>query len=528
MNELSDRIGRLPPEKQALFRLMLKQRGISSPEADVIARAADADAYPLSFSQQRLWFLDQMAPGNAFYNEPLLALHIEGPLDRDALAAAIDTIVRRHASLRTRFASADGRPVQIIAPPTAVPIACHDLRGLPPEQREAELRRLAQEEAARPFDLTRGPLLRVSLIRLDEHEHTALLEMHHIITDGWSNRLLLREILVLYAAISHGQPNALPEVPIRYVDFAVWQRERLSGASLDKLLDYWTRQLAGNLPVSEFPADFPRPAVQRHLGRLETHVIAPELSDRIRQLGKRRDCTLFMTLFAAFVALLQRYTGQEEIVIGTPVANRNRTETESVIGFFVNTLVMRVDVSGGPRFTELMDRVRKVAVDAYAHEDLPFEKLVEVLRPERNLDRQALFQILFGLHNYPDTAQAIDVGNDRLRLRRIEVDGGESKVDWALSITDLDQDGIKAQINYNTDLYRASTMQRLLRQYETILRHVAAEPDTRLNAIPVFSADEGPAGAKTPALTPAQDTMREKLKTIRRKPVLIDGKGENR
>ncbi|UZW58362.1 condensation domain-containing protein [Lysobacter enzymogenes] len=525
MSELSDRIGRLPPEKQALFRLMLKQRGLGPQGDDAIPRAAQAESYPLSFSQQRLWFLDQMAPGNAFYNEPLLALRIEGRLDRDALAATIDAVVRRHESLRTRFASFDGRPVQIIAPAATVPIVDHDLRHLPFAARESELQRLAQEEASRPFDLAQGPLLRVSLIRLDEHDHTALLEMHHIITDGWSNRLLLREILALYAAISRGEPDPLPAPPIRYADFAVWQRKRLSGAAMDKLVRYWTRQLAGDLPVSQFPADFPRPAVQRYLGRLETRMIAADTSEGVRRLGRRHDCTLFMTLFAAFVVLLQRHTGHDDVVVGTPVANRNRTETESVIGFFVNTLVMRVDASGGPRFSELLERVRKVAIDAYAHEDLPFEKLVEVLRPERNLDRQALFQILFGLHNYPDPAQAIEVGGESLRLSRIEVDGGESKVDWALSITDLDGEGIKAQINYNTDLYRAATMQRLLRQYENILRHVAAEPDARLNAIPVFGADDDADADRAHG-----GGLREKLKTVRRKPVAIDAnaKGDRR
>lgn len=515
MSELLDRIDRLPPERQALFRMMLRRKGLHAPTPDVIPKAADSDSYPLSFAQQRLWFLDRMAPGNAFYNEPLLAMRIQGPLDCEALAETINTIVRRHESLRTIFADVDGRPVQIIAPATTVPIVYHDLRHLPVASREAELQRLAQEEASRPFELARGPLLRVSLVRLDEQDHTALLEMHHIITDGWSNRLLLREIFVLYAAISRGEPDPLADLPIRYVDFAVWQRNWLTGETLAKLVNYWTRQLAGNLPVSQFPPDFARPSVQRHLGRLETHVLGPDLSESVRQLGRRRDCTLFMTLFAAFVTLLHRYTGQDEIVIGTPVANRNRRETESVIGFFVNTLVMRVDVSGSPSFTELMERVRKVAVDAYAHEDLPFEKLVEILRPERNLDRQALFQIIFGLHNYPQTAQAIEVGGDSLRLTRIEVDGGESKVDWALSVTDLEHEGIKAQINYNTDLFRAATMHRLLRQYETILRHVTADPETRLNAIPVFSAaDRG-------------DVIREKLQTVRRKPVPIDVQKEN-
>ncbi len=523
VSKLVNRIDRLSPEKQALLKRMLERKGLDPLATDRIPRGEDRDSYPLSFAQRRLWFLDQMEPGNAFYNEPLLAMRIEGPLDRKAFAETINTILRRHESLRTTFASIDGAPVQIIAPAADVPVTEHDLRHLPARTREAELRRLAQEEASRPFDLSRGPLLRVSLVRLDDQDHTAFLEMHHIITDGWSNRLLLREILVLYAAISRGEPNPLADTPIRYVDFAAWQRRRLTGKTLDKLVQYWTGQLGGNLLASEFPADYSRPAVQRYRGRLETRILDPDLSARVRRFGVARDCTLFMTLFAAFVLLLHRHTGQEDIVIGAPVANRNRTETESVIGFFVNTLIMRVDVSGAPRFCELMERVKNMALDAYAHEDLPFEKLVEIMRPERNLDRQALFQIIFVVHNYPDRSEAIDIGGDSLRLTRIEVDGGESKLDLAVAVTDLGDDGIKVQLNYNTDLYRDSTMRRLLEQYENILRHVTAQPETRVNVVKVFSEEP-----QTDEAIQSQNSMREKLRTVRRKSVLIDGDGGKR
>ena len=524
MQQLSDRISKLPPEKQALFKRMLKQKGLSDAQDGAIPRVKDSHSYPLSFAQQRLWFLEQMEPGNPFYNEPLLALRIKGVLDRNAIEETFNALVIRHESLRARFASVDGKPVQIIEPATSVPIVFHDLLSLPLALRESEITKLAQEEASRPFDLSHGSLFRVSLLKLAEHEHAVFLEMHHIITDGWSNSILINEILQLYEAFSKKQKNTLPLVPIRYVDFADWQTKHLTGVTLEKLVDYWKKQLSGHLPVSEFPLDFPRPAVQRYRGRVETNLIGGELSNKIRLLAKKQDCTLFMTLLAAFVVLLQRYTGQNEIVIGTPVANRNRKETESVVGFFVNTLVIRIDMSDGPSFTQLMSRVRKTAIDAYAHEDLPFEKLVEILRPKRNLDKQALFQILFGLHNYPSSGQEVQSDSDDLQLSRMEVDGGESKMDWAMSITDLNEEGIKAQINYNTDLYRLSTMQRIHAEYETILQHVVLEPETYLNSIPIFSSGEDKVAIGNP---PKKQAIREKLKSVRRTPIPIDSKGDN-
>jgi aspartate racemase len=519
MSDLDKRIDRLSPEKKALFELAMRQKGLSYAIVDAIPKVPESGSYPLSFAQQRLWFLDQMEPGNAFYNEPLLAIRINGPLNLKALAQTIDEIVRRHESLRTTFANIDGRPVQVISRPTPVPIGFIDLRGLPAAARETELRRLAQEEASRPFDLVQGPLLRVNLLQLDEEDHTVFLEMHHIITDGWSNRLLLREIMLLYGAMCKGEPSPLPDLPIRYVDFAVWQSKRLRNEVLDNLVAYWKQQLSRNLSVVELPADYPRPVVQRYIGRLETHVLDNELSQRIRQLCKSQDCTSFMTLFAALVTLLYRYTGQEDIVVGTPIANRNRIETEGVVGFFVNTLVLRVDVSGNPRFTELMSRVKKVAVGAYVHEDLPFEKLVELLQPERDLSRQALFQVLFVLHNYPEASRDVP-GLDRdVTLTRIEVDGGESKVDWALSVSDLENEGIKAQINYSTDLFKASTIRRMLRQYENLLRHVTANPETRLSAVRIFSdTDEGPQAA---GATDNHNAILARLKNTRRKPVVV-------
>ena len=524
MSDLGKRIEQLPPEKRALLELLMQRKGLSRSPVGSIPRVPERDSYPLSFAQQRLWFMDQMEPGSPFYNEPLLAIRIRGPLDSEVLVRTFDEIVRRHESLRTTFANVDGKPVQRISPPAPAPVTAVDLRGLPAGQREVKLRELAQEEAGRPFDLSAGPLLRVTIVRLGGEDHTVLIEMHHIITDGWSNRILLREMMQLYDAASKGRPNPLPGLPIRYVDFAVWQNQWLKGKVLEELTAYWKRQLGGRLPVLQLPTDFPRPAVQRYIGRLETRILDRGLSEKVKQLCRGEDCTLFMTLFAAFLALLYRYTRQEDLVIGCPVANRNRVETEGVIGFFVNTLVLRVDVSGNPRFTELMRRVKKVAVDAYAHEDLPFEKMVEILQPERDLSRQALFQVLFVLHNYPGGPGDVQGLGQDLTLTRIEVDGGESKMDFAMAITDLEEEGIKAQINYSTDLFKTQTVRRMLRQYESLLRSVTANPETCLSAIRISSEeDEGGRPADLPG---GRGDIARRLKSTTRKPVIIAPPGE--
>ncbi|HEY6190004.1 MAG TPA: amino acid adenylation domain-containing protein, partial [Pyrinomonadaceae bacterium] len=372
--------------------------GQSSPVQPIRIFSRD-ETLPLSFGQQRLWFLDQLEPGNPAYLMPA-ALRLDGKLKVSTLEQAFSEIVRRHESLRTNFALVDGQPVQIIAPAQPVTLSITDLSQLATDEREAEARRLAGAEAQRPFDLSAGPLLRVSLLKLAEDEHILLFTMHHIISDGWSIGVLVKEVTTLYEAFSAGQSSSLPELPIQYADFAHWQREWLQGEVLDAQLSYWREQLA-DAPVLQLPTDRPRPAVQSYRGAHHSVRLDAALTDELKRISRQEGVTLFMLLLAAFQTLLSRYSGQEDIVVGSPIANRTRAEVEGLIGFFVNTLVLRTRLEGRPSFREVLGRVREAALGAYAHQDVPFEMLVEELEPERDMSRTPLFQVMFVLQNAP-------------------------------------------------------------------------------------------------------------------------------
>ncbi|HKV08641.1 MAG TPA: amino acid adenylation domain-containing protein, partial [Thermoanaerobaculia bacterium] len=357
------------------------------------------EGLPLSFAQQRLWFLDRLAPGSAYYNVPS-AVRFTGDLDERALGAAFNEIVRVHESLRTTFHAVDGRPMQMAAPALVLPLPVADLSVLPAALREAEALRLAEEEARRPFDLSRGPLARLTLLRLGEGERVLLTTLHHIVSDAWSVGVLYRSLLALYAAFAEGRPSPLVPPPVQYADYAVWQRERFAGEAWDRELSWWAGRLA-DLPVLQLPADRPRPPRQTFRGAGIKAELPADLAARLRAVARERGATLFMVLLAGFQALLSRITGQEEIVLGSPVANRERSEVEGLIGFFVNTLVLRTDASGNPAFADLVGRARETALGAWAHQSLPFERLVEELQPERDLSRQPLFQVMFHLQNVP-------------------------------------------------------------------------------------------------------------------------------
>ncbi|HEV7376170.1 MAG TPA: condensation domain-containing protein, partial [Pyrinomonadaceae bacterium] len=345
--------------------------------------AVEAFVFPLSFAQQRLWFLDQLEPGSSFYNI-FDTLSFDEPTDVPALEQSLNEVVRRHEVLRTTFANVRGKPVQVIAESLKLPLPVVDLRRLSEEEREAETNRLSSEEYERPFELSRGPLVRGKLLRLSTQESVLLLTMHHIVSDGWSLGILSRELRSLYEAYSTGRPSLLPDLPIQYADFTVWQRDWLQGEVLAAQLDYWEKQLAGAPSVMKLPTDRARPSVQNfQQGANQWLKLSKPLAESLKALSQREGVTLFMTLLAAFNLLLHRYTHQSDIVLGSPIAGRNRAETEGLIGFFVNTLVMRTDLSGDPGFRELLGRVKEVALGAYAHQDLPFEKLVEAISPER-------------------------------------------------------------------------------------------------------------------------------------------------
>jgi amino acid adenylation domain-containing protein len=439
---------------------------------------------PLSFAQQRLWFLDQLEPNNPFYNLPG-AIRAQGLLQVAALEQTCSAIVRRHEALRTTFPAIQGRPVQVITPAQPLALLVIDLCALPATVREAAMQRLVYTETQRPFDLARGPLVRLTLLRLAADTHVMLLTMHHIVSDAWSLGIFLRELGALYTAYTTGQPASLPALPIQYVDFAVWQRQWLRGEVLEAQLAHWRRQLASAPPVLELPTDRLRPTVQTFQGASHTFTIAPSLVAALQALSQHAGVTLFMTLLAAFTVLLQRYTGQDDIVVGAPSAGRTQVETESLIGCFFNTLVLRIDVTRNPSVRELLSRVREVCLEAYAHQDVPFEMLVEVLQPARALRHTPLFQVLFALQNVP--WQTLELPG--LTLRSLEIDPGTAKCDVALFLRQH-AGSLTGTLEYSTALFDAATMARLAGHFQTLLAGIVDHPDQRLAALPLLTAPE--------------------------------------
>ncbi len=440
--------------------------------------------FPLSYAQQRLWLLDRLLPTGSVYNVPRV-YRLMGGLNVGSLRAALDELVERHESLRTRFVLEDSGPVQVIAAQLRIGPEVEDLTGLAAVERAGEARRRAQEEAQTPFDLERAPLLRARLLRLDEQEHWLLLTLHHIITDGWSAGVLSRELSALYAAHCRGEASGLPALPVQYADYAVWQREWLQGEVLEQQLAYWRSALAG-LPTLELPTDRPRPAIATFRGGRINFEIDEALTRRIKDVGRAERATLFMTLLAAFQVLLYRYSGQEDIVVGAPIAGRVRPELGGLIGFFVNTLVLRGDLSGEPTFSECLGRVRARALEAYAHQDLPFEKLVEELRPKRDLSRNPLFQVALAMQNTPQ---------GELRLEGIDVapltdlSNESAKFDLQFSITEVGGQ-LRTRVEYAADLFDASTIERLVGHWRELLAGIVANPQQRISRLPLLAPHE--------------------------------------
>ncbi|MET0622456.1 MAG: amino acid adenylation domain-containing protein, partial [Pyrinomonadaceae bacterium] len=446
-----------------------------------VAARDGARAFPLSFAQQRLWFIDRLALDSPFYNIPE-ALRLSGDLDVNALERSFGEIVRRHEALRTSFTTDGGRPVQLVnehAPPA---LEVTDLTGLPEARREPEAVRLAVEEARRTFDLSRAPLTRARLLRLGAREHVLLITTHHIVSDGWSVGVFLRDLSALYAAYLRGEPSPLEELPVQYADFAVWQREWLRGEVLEEQLRYWRRQLGGELPVLTLPTDRPRPAALSYEGADRRFELPEELTERLKTFSRREGATLFMTLLAAFDALLRRYTGQDDIVIGAPIAGRTRREVEGLVGFFVNTLALRADLSGRPSFRELLGRVRATTLGAYAHQDLPFERLVEELQPERDLSRNPLFQVMFSLQNAPLEEFTLP----GLQVEQVELGSDATRFDMEFHL--WEGGGVlSGNLIYSTELFDAATVEQLLGHFRNLLGGVVADPDTRLPDLPLLT-----------------------------------------
>jgi acyl carrier protein len=432
---------------------------------------------PLSFAQQRLWFFDQLEPYSPDYNIPG-AVRLTGLLDTRALEQTLNEIVRRHEVLRTSFPAVNGRPTQVIAGARPMSLPIVDLSDLPQSQREAEARLLVAEEAVRPFRLDQGPLLRGGLLRFREDDHILLFTMHHIISDAWSMGALVREVAALYAAFSAGNPSPMPEPRVQYADYAHWQREWLRGEVLDRQASYWKRRLDGIPAALRLPTDRPRPAAQTFRGERHFLELSRSLTEALKALSRREGATLFMTLLAAFKVLMRYYARQDDIVVGTNVANRNHPETENMVGFFVNQLVLRADLSGDPGFRELLSRVRRVALGAYAHQDLPFEKLVEEIQPRRDMSRSLLFQVKFEMQE--GITRVLELPG--LTLTPMESERAVVRHDLHLSMWERELTLIGA-LQYNVDLFNAGTIGKIADDFAALLEMIAEEPGGRLSAL---------------------------------------------
>ncbi|HEX3449345.1 MAG TPA: condensation domain-containing protein [Isosphaeraceae bacterium] len=436
---------------------------------------------PASFAQQRLWFLDQLEPGRASYHIPA-AVTLVGRLDIPALERALSEIVRRHETLRTTLVADGGVPRQVIAPRLELPLVIHDLSFLGDAAREAQDR--IREEAERPFDLARGPLVRAALLRLCEQEHIAVVTMHHAISDGWSIGILIRDLSALYQSFRLGEPSPLPEMAIQYADYAVWQRSWLQGAVVEAQLDYWTEQLAA-VPDLDLPTDRPRPPALSERGAERSTILPPTNLEAVRALGRREGATLYMTLMAAFQVLLSRYSGQEDIAVGTPVAGRTHPELEGLIGVFVNTLVVRGNLSGNPGFRELLRRIRRTTIEAYTHQDLPFEKLVTIAHRDRAAGRAPLFQVMFALQNVPLPALRVP----ELLITPVELSSRTSKFELTLFATEVPE-GLRLTMEYSTDLFDAARVDRMLAHYRILLEEIVIRPDQPIGAIRMLTEEE--------------------------------------
>ncbi|HEX2189470.1 MAG TPA: amino acid adenylation domain-containing protein, partial [Longimicrobiaceae bacterium] len=441
-------------------------------------------ALPPSFAQERLWFIDRLEPGSTVYNVPV-AWRLGGALDQAALERALGEVVRRHEALRTVFREVDGSPVQVIAPFGGFALPVEDLSGLGEADREAAVGRRAGEEARRTFDLSAGPLFRAALLRLGEEEHVLLLSMHHVVSDGWSMGVLFRELSSLYAAYREGGESPLPELAVQYADYAVWQREQLAGAVLDRQLAYWKERLAGAPELLELPTDRPRPAVQTYRGANVPVELPPQLLERLQALGRSEGATLYMVLLGAFQVLLSKHGGGEDVVVGSPIAGRTRREVEELIGFFVNTLVLRTDLSGDPSFREVLGRVREATLGAYEHQEVPFEKLVAELQPERSLTHSPLFQVMFTLQNAEDQGAALP----GLSVSGVAAGLASAKFDLSLGLV-VTSRGLRGGLNYSTDLFERATVERMLGHLERVLEQVAADADVRLSRLELLGQAE--------------------------------------
>jgi amino acid adenylation domain-containing protein len=470
--------------RRELLETLLEEEGIDLQSAVKIHPRQCFDNLPLSFAQERLWFLDQLEPGNPVYNI-CRAYRLTGPLDLNVLTLSLNEVVRRHEVLRTTFPAVDGRPIQLVASALTLTVKIIDLHEIGRTYREVELLRIAIEESRQSFDLALGPLLKMALLRISEEDHLLVFTVHQIICDGWSAGIFFRELEKTYDAFSNGQSLTLPPPSVQYADFVLFQRQWVSGEVLESQLSYWKNQLGAIIPVLELPSDRPRPSVQTFRGAREPIELPTSITESLKELGQQEGATLFVILMAAFNTLLHRYTSQDDIIIGFPIANRNHAEIQNAIGFFVNTLPLRTDLSRNPTFRELLLRVRALCTEAYAHQDLPFEKLIEELHQERDLSRNLLFPVMFAFQNTLDPVSNF-LG---VKSAPVEINTGTSKFDLTLSLGEREQT-LVGFIEYSTDLFEHSTIKRMISHFQTLLEGIIADPDQSISTLPLLTDAE--------------------------------------
>lgn len=511
MSDLSQKIAALSPEKLKLLAKRLNQKkGDIFSRSQIVPQSRESNSFPLSFAQQRLWFLDQLQPGHSAYNI-FQSMRLVGSLNVGVLEQSFQEVVKRHEVLRTTFTTVDGQSIQVIAPTPTFRLLLVNLQQLAIDKREVEVLRLAHEEAQYSFNLAKGPLLRVTLLRQSETDHVLLLTMHHIISDGWSIGVLICEIAALYEAFCLGKPSPLPQLSIQYADFAVWQRQWLQGEQLETQVAYWKQQLGDRLPTLELPTDRPRPRIQTFSGAREALMLPKTLSEKLKALNQRQGVTLFMILLAAFGTLLSWYTGQEDIVVGTDIANRNQAETKRLIGFFANQLVLRTDLSGNPTFLELLERVREMTLEAYAYQDLPFDKLVDALNPKRELNRSPLFQVKLVLEN--TQTPSLELSN--LTISSLKVENKTVQFDLLLELNETEK-GLFGVWEYNTDLFDTASIAQMSRNFEMLLGKISTHPEAKLNELKTIlsEADKQHNLAQEQVY---QNTIKQKLMNVKRR-----------
>ena len=516
---------KLSAEKRQLLKKLLKKEGLDFNAIPIVPHPRDKQSYPLSYSQQRLWLLEQLEPGSPLYNIPF-ALKLKGNLNVQALEASLNAIIQRHEILRTVFKDNLGKPVQIILPELTIPLPVEDLRHLPPEEHQAQIEWIARQEATTPFSLSEGPLLRYKLLQLADDGYVFFITMHHIISDGWSTGVLVSEIVPLYQAFASGKEPDLPPLPIQYVDFALWQREWMDELGLEDHITYWKSTLEGMPEVLDLPTSRPRPPIQTYNGDVHAFQLPESLSAKIRTFARQMDVTLSMVLTAALEILLYRYSQQEDFGVGIPVANRNRSEIENLIGFFVNTLVIRANLENHPTVEEFLQQVKQTMLDAFAHQDMPFEKLVEVLQPERDMSYSPLFQVMLVHHNAPLKPLQLP----GLTIEVLPINTGTAKFDLVFNIFE-EPNYLRGIIEYNTDLFDSQFIADMARHLENIFHQMVEAPHKRVDEFALISEAEAPQiikmgvseSEKLPEPVPVLNLIRQRAQKFGDKPAVQCG-----